>query len=109
LNLWIFDSLLEARVIVEDWRIDYNQNRLDQQPPTPSYITPRPIIGALSPPTHSSHVYAQRRLLTRSSKTSACGRTCPWVAIGVTVDGKRDMLGMWIGTGGEGAKYWLQD
>jgi len=27
LNLWIFDSLLEARVIIEDWRIDYNQNR----------------------------------------------------------------------------------
>jgi len=27
LNLWIFDSLLEAKVIIEDWRIDYNQNR----------------------------------------------------------------------------------
>lgn len=27
LNLWQFDSLLEARVIIEDWRIDYNVNR----------------------------------------------------------------------------------
>ncbi|HHH27192.1 MAG TPA: transposase, partial [Polyangiaceae bacterium] len=25
-NLWVFDSLLEAQVIIEDWRIDYNQN-----------------------------------------------------------------------------------
>jgi len=28
-----------------------------------------------------------------------------YAAIGVTVDGKRDILGLWIGTGGEGAKY----
>jgi hypothetical protein len=27
LNLWQFDSLLEARVHIEDWRIDYNTNR----------------------------------------------------------------------------------
>ena len=31
-----------------------------------------------------------------------------YTAVGVTVDGKRDILGLWIGTGGEGAKYWLQ-
>ena len=30
-----------------------------------------------------------------------------YVAIGVTVDGERDILGLWIGQGGEGAKYWL--
>ena len=30
-----------------------------------------------------------------------------YAAIGVTVDGKRDILGLWVGTGGEGAKYWL--
>lgn len=30
-----------------------------------------------------------------------------YTAIGVTVDGKRDILGLWAGTGGEGAKYWL--
>jgi putative transposase len=24
LNGWRFDSLLEARVLIEDWRIDYN-------------------------------------------------------------------------------------
>jgi hypothetical protein len=34
-------------------------------------------------------------------------RPC-YTAIGVTVDGKRDILGLWIGQGGEGAKYWLQ-
>jgi putative transposase len=27
LNSWHFDSLLEAQVIIEDWRIDYNINR----------------------------------------------------------------------------------
>jgi putative transposase len=27
LNRWQFDSLLEAQVIIGDWRIDYNQNR----------------------------------------------------------------------------------
>jgi putative transposase len=27
LNGWRFDSLLEAKVLVEDWRIDYNMNR----------------------------------------------------------------------------------
>jgi transposase-like protein len=28
-------------------------------------------------------------------------------AIGVTVEGKRDILGVWASTGGEGAKFWL--
>jgi len=27
LNGWQFDSLLEAQVLIEDWRIDYNNNR----------------------------------------------------------------------------------
>ena len=31
-----------------------------------------------------------------------------YAAIGVTVDGKRDILGLWPSSGGEGAKYWLQ-
>ena len=31
-----------------------------------------------------------------------------YVAIGVTVDGERDILGLWAGDGGEGAKYWAQ-
>ena len=30
-----------------------------------------------------------------------------YVAVGVTVDGERDILGLWAGDGGEGAKYWL--
>jgi len=30
-----------------------------------------------------------------------------YVAIGVTRDGERDILGIWAGTGGEGAKYWM--
>lgn len=29
-----------------------------------------------------------------------------YVAIGVTVEGERDILGLWAGDGGEGAKYW---
>jgi hypothetical protein len=31
-----------------------------------------------------------------------------YTAIGVTVDGERDILGLWVGSGGEGAKFWLQ-
>jgi putative transposase len=30
-----------------------------------------------------------------------------YVAVAVTVDGERDILGVWAGDGGEGAKYWL--
>jgi putative transposase len=30
-----------------------------------------------------------------------------YTAIGVTVDGQRDILGLWAGQGGEGAKFWL--
>jgi putative transposase len=29
-----------------------------------------------------------------------------YVSIGVTTDGTRDILGLWVGDGGEGAKYW---
>jgi putative transposase len=28
-----------------------------------------------------------------------------YAAIGVTVDGRKDVLGLWAGTGGEGAKF----
>jgi hypothetical protein len=31
-----------------------------------------------------------------------------YVVIGVTVTGERDILGLWAGDGGEGAKFWLQ-
>ncbi|WP_442943289.1 IS256 family transposase [Nocardia sp. NBC_00565] len=30
-----------------------------------------------------------------------------YAAIGVTVNGEKDILGLWAGTGGEGAKFWL--
>ena len=30
-----------------------------------------------------------------------------YVVIGVTVAGERDILGLWAGDGGEGAKFWL--
>ena len=30
-----------------------------------------------------------------------------YAAIGVTVDGDKDVLGLWAGTGGEGAKFWM--
>jgi transposase-like protein len=25
----------------------------------------------------------------------------------VTLDGRKDILGLWVGTGGEGAKFWM--
>jgi len=31
-----------------------------------------------------------------------------YVVIGVTTSGERDILGIWAGDGGEGAKFWLQ-
>jgi putative transposase len=31
-----------------------------------------------------------------------------YTAIGVTIDGERDILGLWMGQGAEGAKFWLQ-
>jgi transposase-like protein len=31
-----------------------------------------------------------------------------YVVIGVTVNGERDILGLWPGDGSEGAKFWLQ-
>jgi putative transposase len=31
-----------------------------------------------------------------------------YVVIGVTVEGERDILGLWVGDGNEGAKFWLQ-
>ncbi|GAB4102982.1 IS256-like element IS1554 family transposase [Micromonospora taraxaci] len=30
-----------------------------------------------------------------------------YAAIGVTLDGEKDILGLWAGTGGEGAKFWM--
>jgi transposase-like protein len=30
-----------------------------------------------------------------------------YAAIGVTVDGRKDVLGLWAGTGGEGSKFWM--
>ena len=30
-----------------------------------------------------------------------------YVAVGVTCAGERDILGLWAGDGGEGAKFWL--
>jgi transposase-like protein len=30
-----------------------------------------------------------------------------YAAIGVTLDGRKDVLGLWVGTGGEGAKFWM--
>jgi transposase-like protein len=30
-----------------------------------------------------------------------------YVALGINCDGQRDVLGMWAGTGGEGAKHWM--
>jgi putative transposase len=30
-----------------------------------------------------------------------------YAAIGVTVDGRKDVLGLWAGTGSEGAKFWM--
>jgi transposase-like protein len=30
-----------------------------------------------------------------------------YVALGITLEGERDVLGLWVGNGGEGSKHWL--
>src|SRR5581483_6756663 len=30
-----------------------------------------------------------------------------YAAIGVTIEGRKDVLGLWAGTGGEGARFWM--
>lgn len=32
---------------------------------------------------------------------------CAYLAVGVDLDGRKHVLGVWLGDGGEGAKYWL--
>jgi hypothetical protein len=57
LNMWRFDSLLEARVIIEDHRIDYNLNR-----PHTAHGVPRPAEFApsgtttINPKSHSNWI-----------------------------------------------------
>jgi putative transposase len=31
----------------------------------------------------------------------------PYMSVGVNLAGERDLLDMWVGTGGEGAKQWM--
>jgi transposase-like protein len=43
-----------------------------------------------------------------SSGAAAVGNRPVYVAMGISIDGERDVLGMWVGpTGGEGAKQWM--
>lgn len=30
-----------------------------------------------------------------------------YVVVGINCDGERDVLGLWAGNGGEGAKHWM--
>ena len=50
LNGEIFTTLLEAKVLIENWRIEYNQIRphssLNYQPPAPETIEPK--VGILT-------------------------------------------------------------
>lgn len=50
LNLEIFDTLLEAKVLIERWRMEYNQVRphssLGYRPPAPEAVEPFPLGSA---------------------------------------------------------------
>ena len=50
LNGWRFDNLLEARVLIEDWRIDYNEHR-PHGDLTPSEYHPKPT--SMNRPQHT--------------------------------------------------------
>ncbi|WP_427135611.1 IS256 family transposase [Pseudarthrobacter sp. S9] len=55
------------------------------------------------------------RFTRRSSSTPSSSRSATaslanrpvYAAIGVTLEGEKDVLGLWAGTGGEGAKFWM--
>ena len=91
---WQFDSLLEAQVLIGDWRIDYNINRphtahgdltptefaqawTTNTPPTQRRIAAGPLIGALpspSPWSLASSGCPGGRRWTRCATTPAPGR-----------------------------------
>ena len=73
------------------------------------------VAGLRLPPVVQSFATAfrttggQRRLLqqARQVRDAQVANRPVYVAIGVNMDGERDVLGMWLGpTGGEGAKQW---
>ena len=53
LNREIFDSLWEAKVLIERWRVEYNCRRphssLGYRPPAPEAIEPLPPVSGASP------------------------------------------------------------
>jgi len=50
LNVEIFDTLLEAKVLIERWRVEYNQvwphSSLGYRPPAPEAVEPLPLGSA---------------------------------------------------------------
>jgi hypothetical protein len=56
---------------------------------------------------------------TPASRARSTSRTSPsirdgqvanrpiYVVLGINCEGERDVLGLWVGTGGEGAKHWM--
>ena len=86
LNGWHFDNLLEAQVLIEDWRIDYNDNRphsahgdltpsefarsMDHPKPTSTRITAGPLNGDPSPAPYPPEFRAEAIRLVRSGDRS---------------------------------------
>ena len=52
LNREVFATLLEAKILIEDWRKEYNQFRphssLRYRPPTPEAVLPVPMLATLT-------------------------------------------------------------
>lgn len=86
-------------------------------------MTTEPRCGNNKSRSHSGDLAGRRRPDTANTPTSRarnhaeCARTKirdglvanrpVYAAIGVTLEGERDILGLWAGTGGEGAKFWM--
>jgi len=51
-------------------------------------------------------VYMDAIIIKVRTDGRVTNRPC-YIAMGVTVEGEKDVLGMWLGEGAEGAKYWL--
>jgi hypothetical protein len=83
LNLWQFDSLLEAQVLIGDWHIDYNEN----DPTQPTAISPPPSSPRPGPPTTSPNPKPHSAWTTHrgppTSSNQSRGAVCTKLALGM--------------------------
>jgi putative transposase len=79
--------------------------RRSPRSPTASSTSSR--LGRTGRWTGSIRCYSSTPSWSKNPRRQVTNRPI-YTAVGVTVDGERDILALWVGSGGEGAKFWLQ-